>query len=313
MRTRSLTKTNRSSGGLSASAGQLARASTPFASRPVINGQVFNRSLLSNLINGFGPDFTHIRATDQTVEDHEGIVRTCIPGEIGLVGGRRAYNLVIEAQRSNNLSGWTVVAGAATFSADGNSFTVDTAPLIIRADQLDISIGNDNLVSLTIQEIVGAGETVRADENITAKFITPSTTSQRMAFGFIPSVVNDWIDLQFDTAGNEYDITDILIEDVTGRIDQNTPSEYVSSGVATEDRNLNTNSNFAAWTADDPDGWTVVAESSPDRKSTRLNSSHQIISYAVFCLKKKTNKKKKKKTHTTILTRADNSKLNTYQ
>src|SRR5258708_29232234 len=28
----------------------------------------------------------------------------------------------------------------------------------------------------------------------------------------------------------------------------------------------------------------------PDRKSTRLNSSHQIISYAVFCLKKKTKK-----------------------
>src|SRR5687768_18154050 len=31
-----------------------------------------------------------------------------------------------------------------------------------------------------------------------------------------------------------------------------------------------------------------------DRKSTRLNSSHGYISYAVFCLKKK--KKKKKKT-----------------
>src|SRR5258708_9517286 len=34
---------------------------------------------------------------------------------------------------------------------------------------------------------------------------------------------------------------------------------------------------------------------STDRKSTRLNSSHQIISYAVFCLKKKktiTNKDK---------------------
>src|SRR5947208_7318606 len=28
------------------------------------------------------------------------------------------------------------------------------------------------------------------------------------------------------------------------------------------------------------------AVSIPDRKSTRLNSSHQIISYAVFCLKK---------------------------
>src|SRR5207244_8610523 len=30
-----------------------------------------------------------------------------------------------------------------------------------------------------------------------------------------------------------------------------------------------------------------------DRKSTRLNSSHQIISYAVFCLKKKTIKNNK--------------------
>src|SRR5437868_9848635 len=31
-----------------------------------------------------------------------------------------------------------------------------------------------------------------------------------------------------------------------------------------------------------------------DRKSTRLNSSHVSISYAVFCLKKKKKKKKKK-------------------
>src|SRR6476660_9960216 len=43
-----------------------------------------------------------------------------------------------------------------------------------------------------------------------------------------------------------------------------------------------------------------------DRKSTRLNSSHQIISYAVFCLKKKKKKnyrgsiKKKKKQKTKI-------------
>src|SRR2546426_8192875 len=30
-----------------------------------------------------------------------------------------------------------------------------------------------------------------------------------------------------------------------------------------------------------------------DRKSTRLNSSHLVISYAVFCLKKKKTKRKK--------------------
>src|SRR5438034_7268546 len=34
-----------------------------------------------------------------------------------------------------------------------------------------------------------------------------------------------------------------------------------------------------------------------DRKSTRLNSSHTVISYAVFCLKKK--KKNRTKTHIT--------------
>src|SRR5207244_5372888 len=41
-----------------------------------------------------------------------------------------------------------------------------------------------------------------------------------------------------------------------------------------------------------------------DRKSTRLNSSHQIISYAVFCLKKKNTK------HTTT-TNISNTKIPT--
>src|SRR5438876_10942254 len=36
-----------------------------------------------------------------------------------------------------------------------------------------------------------------------------------------------------------------------------------------------------------------------DRKSTRLNSSHPSISYAVFCLKKKKKKKKKTTINTT--------------
>src|SRR5258708_14446133 len=34
----------------------------------------------------------------------------------------------------------------------------------------------------------------------------------------------------------------------------------------------------------------LVLADDKDRKSTRLNSSHQIISYAVFCLKKKKSK-----------------------
>src|SRR2546426_6676362 len=41
----------------------------------------------------------------------------------------------------------------------------------------------------------------------------------------------------------------------------------------------------------------VVGELRTDRKSTRLNSSHLVISYAVFCLKKK--KKNNNKTYFT--------------
>src|SRR5256885_9708454 len=38
-----------------------------------------------------------------------------------------------------------------------------------------------------------------------------------------------------------------------------------------------------------PSGWRLPScFSCEDRKSTRLNSSHLVISYAVFCLKKKT-------------------------
>src|SRR5262245_62433599 len=37
--------------------------------------------------------------------------------------------------------------------------------------------------------------------------------------------------------------------------------------------------------------WPAMPEPTPDRKSTRLNSSHLGISYAVFCLKKKKNQR----------------------
>src|SRR2546426_8899551 len=49
-----------------------------------------------------------------------------------------------------------------------------------------------------------------------------------------------------------------------------------------------------------------------DRKSTRLNSSHLVISYAVFCLKKK--KKKKKKVYIEYKTQCvDDTKLHMRQ
>src|SRR5438034_7802815 len=45
-------------------------------------------------------------------------------------------------------------------------------------------------------------------------------------------------------------------------------------------------------------GVLVIEPDVQDRKSTRLNSSHTVISYAVFCLKKKNKIKKKHNTNT---------------
>src|SRR5437763_7851940 len=40
--------------------------------------------------------------------------------------------------------------------------------------------------------------------------------------------------------------------------------------------------------------WWMMSKSGRDRKSTRLNSSHRCISYAVFCLKKKNEEERMK-------------------
>src|SRR5256885_9028882 len=63
-----------------------------------------------------------------------------------------------------------------------------------------------------------------------------------------------------------------LLVDVGGLCIAARTSDYVRALVASVD-----------------DGGPCTAIGQPDRKSTRLNSSHLVISYAVFCLKKKTH------------------------
>src|SRR5437879_7618177 len=59
------------------------------------------------------------------------------------------------------------------------------------------------------------------------------------------------------------------------------------------------------WTAPPALAWARL-----DRKSTRLNSSHRCISYAVFCLKKK--KKQRKTSRSIILRQINQNRLHTY-
>src|SRR2546422_6697123 len=54
-----------------------------------------------------------------------------------------------------------------------------------------------------------------------------------------------------------------------------------------------------------PEKLATQLEAAADRKSTRLNSSHGYISYAVFCLKKKKKRKHNKFSHNMELGRCD--------
>src|SRR5947209_12429439 len=55
---------------------------------------------------------------------------------------------------------------------------------------------------------------------------------------------------------------------------------------------------YAFFLANRVGGWrTCVLEDAQDRKSTRLNSSHANISYAVFCLKKKKKRRQERRSN----------------
>src|SRR5206468_10612242 len=73
------------------------------------------------------------------------------------------------------------------------------------------------------------------------------------------------------------------IEDLTGRSDERTPGPVLLPPRSLPDQD---DVGIRGSLARDREGPTEV-EAASDRKSTRLNSSHDQISYAVFCLKKK--------------------------
>src|SRR5256885_13058429 len=59
--------------------------------------------------------------------------------------------------------------------------------------------------------------------------------------------------------------------------------KYAGHGIERGKLSMDVNYNI------EPDGQLTARNKLVDRKSTRLNSSHLVISYAVFCLKKKNN------------------------
>src|SRR5207249_5327618 len=83
----------------------------------------------------------------------------------------------------------------------------------------------------------------------------------------------------------------------TGRSGTDTSSQVLPSSLVSLIRPLLVPTQITPRrTVDSASDWIAPPMGVPgaiDRKSTRLNSSHVSISYAVFCLKKKKKKKKK--------------------
>src|SRR5699024_10511257 len=92
-----------------------------------------------------------------------------------------------------------------------------------------------------------------------------------------------------------YDSNDISLDGPTSKaFTENVGDRFKAYGwehILVKDGNdldaINTAIEQAKANTDQP---TLIEIKTIDRKSTRLNSSHVSISYAVFCLKKKTNK-----------------------
>src|SRR5690625_4829818 len=160
------------------------------------------------------------------------------------------------------------------FSSDEG---VEDVHLFVK-DELDVFPLLEDMVTeeewdhITIEETVLDHDTVLQnvfDESGTAYL---EISEEHMAKGAIPLYVNDDINeaFMFQISILEEPIRNIQL-DRLGL--SNEEIEIISQGVS-----------FDVTYADELD-----EESSIDRKSTRLNSSHVAISYAVFCLKKKIN------------------------
>src|SRR5258708_881168 len=94
-----------------------------------------------------------------------------------------------------------------------------------------------------------------------------------------------------DLANGEDDRLLVIDADLADRASMDAFVEQILRTWGRLDVLANLAGGFSTGPADDLDRiralWDQNARMRSDRKSTRLNSSHQIISYAVFCLKKK--------------------------
>lgn len=151
-------------------------------------------SLDITLANGLGPLFTYTRATTATVTDFEGLIKSCLSGELRVQGARRVENLIPAAG-----TGSASLAVAATKT------------MTLAAGDYVFSMGAGTGTA-TFSGTGGATGTLAANATSRTSVLKTITAGTLIVTASVATLV------------------DLQVENVTGQANQN-PSSYVSIGV----------------------------------------------------------------------------------
>src|SRR5947208_4295058 len=193
--------------------------------------------------------------------------------------GTRAMSDAIDSKKISRRS---IVAGIAALGVYGlarNARAAETRPLAERLAAYAAALRYEDLDAATIERVkshvidtLGCGIAAFDERPVrVCREIAQSVQGPATIIGTTRKTSPDLAAFANGAAGRYYDLNDIYVGKVTSH-----PSDHIAPCIAVAEAELAS--------AHDLITAIVLAYEIEDRKSTRLNSSHQIISYAVFCL-----------------------------
>ena len=199
-----------------------------------------------NLDNTIGGDATFTRATVATVEDHEGVIRSVLSGEVRYQGQRRVENLAGASEDLTDAAwGADSTANATEAAATIELTGVDSSYHYKRITPTGDISGNKFVMTADVTWISGTTTVlVRTNNTGTAAIDSADIdlsdlTTKRVSLNITAGSDGDilfGIDNRTaagasDTAVTKVTFTNIQIQDKSGASDPTTPDSYISTGV----------------------------------------------------------------------------------
>lgn len=184
----------------------------------------FHAPLTTTLVQTLGagsPTFT--RTTTAWVQDFEGLFKAVKSGEARFQGARRVENLVSTKSEDISNAAWTKTNGSADSAVRFRATSANATCLQSRTES-----GHTYRLRAKIKRVTGTGDVQLTLDN--SSFTTITLTSNYQIFSISGAVTNPNFGVRIVTSGDEIDITEIQLTQVTGQANTN-PSEYVSVGV----------------------------------------------------------------------------------